>query len=450
MIQEAENLFATSRQYSADPLPALLAEVDGYVNNIASAVGSLDNSILLLTAKLDAWSSSAIPLTLPGLYNANGNSPEILPGIFAAHGPQAKDKDTESVWLQLPGLGEKILNTAAAFGELPRGLKTLKSSLGMLNEVGEGVKGMETMASVAEGGVTIAEGITAGGEIAATAIGVAEVGAAFGPPGWVLSLAALATFAIANTTTKAPPAAEEMTTDKMKGMIWDGEERDDREKLIKAYHPFNYEGYLAIDRELDSPEMRDDRKKRLYQQMYGSSVLETDAILFGGVLPDRKGEKTSIQKLGFLNTKELANEVAAIKARWAYESFGGPINTKGANKEIAALYKKNKVQQAVEKAASAKEVSVRLATEEELEDYNLKKQGLPAKSAVTGRTNRGVGSYLLPVPGNGGRTITINLNKPMIEHFTINTNEIKKGLNDFKHKVEEVLLEILNSANAIQ
>ena len=27
MIQEAENLFATSRQYSADPLPALLAEV---------------------------------------------------------------------------------------------------------------------------------------------------------------------------------------------------------------------------------------------------------------------------------------------------------------------------------------------------------------------------------------------------------------------------------------
>jgi muramidase (phage lysozyme) len=46
--------------------------------------------------------------------------------------------------------------------------------------------------------------------------------------------------------------------------------------------------------------------------------------------------------------------------------------------------------------------------------------------------------------------ITINLNKPMIENFTIRTSNIKEGLNDFKHKVEEVLLEILNSANVIQ
>ena len=50
----------------------------------------------------------------------------------------------------------------------------------------------------------------------------------------------------------------------------------------------------------------------------------------------------------------------------------------------------------------------------------------------------------------GGRVININLNKSMIEHFTINAKEVKEGLNDFKHKVEEVLLEILNSANAIQ
>ncbi len=51
-----------------------------------------------------------------------------------------------------------------------------------------------------------------------------------------------------------------------------------------------------------------------------------------------------------------------------------------------------------------------------------------------------------PTPG----VININLNKPMIENFSINTNNINEGVNDFRHKVEEVLLEILNSANVIQ
>jgi hypothetical protein len=46
--------------------------------------------------------------------------------------------------------------------------------------------------------------------------------------------------------------------------------------------------------------------------------------------------------------------------------------------------------------------------------------------------------------------VTINLNKPMIENFTINTKDTKEALSVFKHKVEEVLIEILNSANAIQ
>ncbi len=38
----------------------------------------------------------------------------------------------------------------------------------------------------------------------------------------------------------------------------------------------------------------------------------------------------------------------------------------------------------------------------------------------------------------------------MIENLVINTKGENEGLNDFKHKVEEVLLEILNSANTIK
>ncbi len=48
------------------------------------------------------------------------------------------------------------------------------------------------------------------------------------------------------------------------------------------------------------------------------------------------------------------------------------------------------------------------------------------------------------------RTIQINLNRAMVENFTIHTSNAKEGLADFKGKVEEVLLEILSNANAIQ
>ena len=43
--------------------------------------------------------------------------------------------------------------------------------------------------------------------------------------------------------------------------------------------------------------------------------------------------------------------------------------------------------------------------------------------------------------------VVINLNKPMIETFTINAKDTSGGMNDFRRKVEEVLLEILNSVH---
>ena len=45
-------------------------------------------------------------------------------------------------------------------------------------------------------------------------------------------------------------------------------------------------------------------------------------------------------------------------------------------------------------------------------------------------------------------TKTINFNRALIEHFTINVKDAREGINDFKRKVEEALVEILNSINA--
>jgi len=54
-----------------------------------------------------------------------------------------------------------------------------------------------------------------------------------------------------------------------------------------------------------------------------------------------------------------------------------------------------------------------------------------------------------PVHETGKKAITINLNRPMIEHFTVHVGNSKEGVGELKRAVEEVLLEILNSANHV-
>lgn len=52
-------------------------------------------------------------------------------------------------------------------------------------------------------------------------------------------------------------------------------------------------------------------------------------------------------------------------------------------------------------------------------------------------------------PHTADADTTINFNKSLIEHFTINVKDGGEGITDFKRKVEEVLIEILNSVNTI-
>lgn len=47
------------------------------------------------------------------------------------------------------------------------------------------------------------------------------------------------------------------------------------------------------------------------------------------------------------------------------------------------------------------------------------------------------------------KTVTVNINRPLIEHFSIHTNSMSETTSTIRHKVEEVLLEILESANSI-
>ena len=68
------------------------------------------------------------------------------------------------------------------------------------------------------------------------------------------------------------------------------------------------------------------------------------------------------------------------------------------------------------------------------------------EKAVNGNLSNEIGASY----NTNGKSINIHLNKPMIDHFTINVKDAKEGINNLKYQVEEMLLEVLNSANAIQ
>jgi len=58
--------------------------------------------------------------------------------------------------------------------------------------------------------------------------------------------------------------------------------------------------------------------------------------------------------------------------------------------------------------------------------------------------------YDVPSIGTtGAKVINININKAFIENFSIHAQNIQQGYDGLKQKVEEIFLEILNSANAI-
>jgi hypothetical protein len=69
-----------------------------------------------------------------------------------------------------------------------------------------------------------------------------------------------------------------------------------------------------------------------------------------------------------------------------------------------------------------------------------------AKRQIAGRPER----YVMGAKNeNTGKVINININKAFVENFSIHAQNVQQGYDNLKQKVEEIFLEILNSANAV-
>ena len=79
-------------------------------------------------------------------------------------------------------------------------------------------------------------------------------------------------------------------------------------------------------------------------------------------------------------------------------------------------------------------------TDQENTNAHLAKMNIPQHGNI-----KQMGSPKMP----GKKNVNLHVNKSLIENLTINVRDAKEGINNIKHKVEEALLEIINSASII-
>ena len=350
-------------------------------------------------------------------------------------------------------------------------VKSLEKVLETTSDVSEGVSGFAKLFLASEDGLSIAEGLTTAGEIMAGATGVAEASTAFGPPGWVVGISTLAIGGTASILMSEPKDSGsgkmDIDPNHWRQFFEDQEKQKDLEKLIDIYNVSNLKQLDDVKKEVNSDFRIEDRKKRVDKLMDDwqkeaneikrNSFIEFPELKNKWVKPDKLGSDEFVKKWFFpadplTDDEKLSLGIEDIQKRYEFDARfkHEKADTVKMNREIAEFTHLNKHYNLINPVQE-----MRLATEREwlLPEYDRRDLTRPpAKDAINKKQNKqSVPGYsLVPFNNNNSRVININLNKPMIEHFTINTKEVKEGLNDFKHKVEEVLLEILNSANAIQ
>jgi hypothetical protein len=353
------------------------------------------------------------------------------------------------------GLADRTKDVTNAFDELYPSIRNVKTTIDFVDDLKESIAGISEIVNAGKKGLSAAGVLEASADVVAGAIGVAEASAALGPGGWIIGLGSLAVAGIAYASSKSSNQQEKLNFQfgDVKRSFWEAEKQKDREKLIDLYNVHNYKQLDDVEKELNSNYMVADRMRRVNEALRNQEVSFPN-LTNKWVRPDFRNVRSDVNELfspklngPLSDQKTLESMKNDLWEQAVYDGFGHP-NIKKYNEDIA------KLQTRIKTTKQTKNNQIRLATENDWELYRRRQRNLPIPPEER-NSDKSLDQVLTPdniVPSKTavGRTININLNRPMIEHFTINAKEMKEGVDDFKHKVEEVLLEILNSANVIQ
>ncbi len=221
--------------------------------NSGLILDTTDESIDHITSKIGTENNKGLPV---GNEYASKKSQSEVEGLSIAE-----------IINKMATVGEGAIKASTALGELPPAINKLKKAFSIIGDMNEGGKGIAGLFTGLEGGITSAEAVSAAGELITGATGVAEAGAGFGPPGWIVGAGALIIGGIAAVAASQKQEKsynpKEFTLDKWKRYYWDEELKKDREKMIELRQPGNYKQLEEIEDDLNAKFFVQDRLKRV-------------------------------------------------------------------------------------------------------------------------------------------------------------------------------------------
>ncbi len=437
------------------------------IDSCANAVGNLDAKLGALVDTISKINAIAAPkMTNEYLNNLALHEQSAKLENFQAEEHRTstkerfavKDHDSDSdtknqVTETLTSLGKIAgsgLSLYETFGKLTPAMEKARAGIGLLNGTLDAFSGMEALGSA--GG--IATGTAAAAEIMAGAEGIATAAAPFGPPGLLIGGGLLLAGGIAAANIKDDK--RQLTASDMDRLFLEGEKDEDFQKLLAVYKPTNRLSWNEMIK-INNSELYENNRLKKLEQWQKETHLDMSYLAGNKYLP-KKGPTTQ-EKIDYEDFTKLI--------------FGRGVHTKDQNDaiklfddldkidKVLALDKSSRTAKWAKKQSDEIQRQFNLAhpdlvfhvpTDQEITNARLRELGLPQEpnERKPQKSNANTAAHFHSSPVNqAGKSVTINLNKPMIEHFTINAKEVKEGLNDLKRRVEEILLEILNSANAI-
>ena len=331
-------------------------------------------------------------------------------------------------------IGDNLLSIPEHFGLLPESIKNLHSGIKSFNNLTKVGSEVEDLLSATEKATAVMEEIGEGSEALAGAASLASSGSFLGPGEWIVGGAIIASAFIndlvsENSRHKKRRLSAEGTEEALSTFYMDEteadnyinaepklvkshREQDEYNKAIKKYGPYAPEPSFSI------PQPQTDHPNNVF---------------LGEATMQQNNDRLLPQKSFADISTPMINDLITIGEKKGMGSFNRKVNE--LNRQIS---KKGYNKQYAEYTRSAIKIAKGRLIDESGNGYIEVGQSLPGRSSGGGFER------------SQSRQIVINLNKPLIDHFTINVKDTKEGVADLKRKVEEVLLEILNSANVIQ
>lgn len=301
-------------------------------------------------------------------------------------------------------------------------------------------------------GTGLVEGALAAGELMTGAVALTEI--LSGPAGWALLLGTLAVSGVATYLDKEQHEKEEKEAN--------AENKKNSQRALRTFRMSSIESDDYIMRKrLDNINIVQDPDERDWKMTYNPAAEVTKrygkhaynlSIPFPVAVADNTYHQPNVmphtivaQPVAPESGKSYLSQTNALQNRLM--SAGLTHGKEGFEKTAT-----NEILQ-----AKAYDLKHKTNTAEMKKLAVLEASTMLLKRSNDGKKNP---AHISFAPGNRrenryndraeSKIINVHINKSLIEHFTINTSSASTGINEFKTKVEEVLLEILNSANVIQ